>query len=278
MNVSPNHKRLAGVLGALSLTLLAPAAGAAPVTLLDENFDDGTNTTIQSLLSSNPGALPTGTTWSSTTTASAVNLRLGTDTINTYNSGNPYQRFALATGSNFFTPATSANKFLVMGDDSGQLAGSPTAGTFGFALPFTLPSGTTDITVAFDWVFSAFLFGSPADTDQFVVGVAGNGYNISAPLTTAYSVVNQSITGNGKVYGPANLTIPVGSLGAADSNGKYWLSFGYLENASSATNGAIGVDNIKITADVAAVPVPAAVWLFGSALAGMGIIGRRKSA
>lgn len=29
--------------------------------------------------------------------------------------------------------------------------------------------------------------------------------------------------------------------------------------------------------NVAAVPVPAAVWLFGSALAGMGIVGRRKS-
>jgi len=35
-------------------------------------FDDGTNTTIQPLLSSNPDSLPTRTTWSSTTNASAA--------------------------------------------------------------------------------------------------------------------------------------------------------------------------------------------------------------
>jgi len=32
----------------------------------------------------------------------------------------------------------------------------------------------------------------------------------------------------------------------------------------------------KLNITTSAVPVPAAVWLFGSALAGMGIIGRRK--
>ncbi|MEQ1621417.1 MAG: hypothetical protein ABL919_08425 [Methylococcales bacterium] len=51
-----------------------------------------------------------------------------------------------------------------MGDDSGQLAGSPTAGAFGFAMPFTLAAGTTDITVSFDWVFSAFLLGAMVST------------------------------------------------------------------------------------------------------------------
>ena len=35
-----------------------------------------------------------------------------------------------------------------------------------------------------------------------------------------------------------------------------------------------GVDNYQLT--VSAVPIPAAVWLFGSALAGLGVIGRRK--
>jgi len=30
--------------------------------------------------------------------------------------------------------------------------------------------------------------------------------------------------------------------------------------------------------EVAAAPIPAAVWLFGSALAGMGVFGRRKPA
>jgi hypothetical protein len=35
-------------------------------------------------------------------------------------------------------------------------------------------------------------------------------------------------------------------------------------------------DNISITADVAAVPVPAAVWLFGSGLLGLIGVARRK--
>jgi len=34
----------------------------------------------------------------------------------------------------------------------------------------------------------------------------------------------------------------------------------------------------SISFSTTAVPAPAAVWLFGSALAGMGIIGRRKQA
>jgi hypothetical protein len=36
-------------------------------------------------------------------------------------------------------------------------------------------------------------------------------------------------------------------------------------------------DNISITADIAAVPVPAAAWLFGSALLGLGAVKRRKA-
>lgn len=37
-----------------------------------------------------------------------------------------------------------------------------------------------------------------------------------------------------------------------------------------------GVDNYQLNISTSAVPVPAAVWLLGSALAGMGIIGRRR--
>ena len=37
-------------------------------------------------------------------------------------------------------------------------------------------------------------------------------------------------------------------------------------------------DNVSITADIAAVPVPAAVWLFGSGLLGLVGVARRKKA
>jgi hypothetical protein len=262
--------------GLLLSTFSTVSAHAETVTLLDENFDDGSNTSIQSLLSSNPTALPTGTLWSSTATANSVNLRLGTDSINTYNAGNPLQRFALSAGSNFFLPATSANKFLVMGDDSGQLAGSPSSGTFGFATPFTLASGATDITISFDWVFSAFLLGSGGDTDQFKVGIGGNGFSINAPLTATATVLDQSIAISGKTYGPDSVNLAVSSLGAADANGQYWLSFGYFENSSSQTNGAVGIDNIKITANVAPVPLPAATWSFLTGFMGLLALGKRK--
>ena len=254
------------------------SAYADTVTLLDENFDDATNASIQSLLSSNPSSLPTGTAWSSSGSANSVNLRLGTDSINTYNAGNPLQRFALtAADVNFFLPATAANKFLVMGDDSGQLAGAPTAGTFGFAMPFTLASGATDITVSFDWVFSAFLLGSATpDTDQFKVGIGGDGFSIATPLATHATVLDQSIYSSGKTYGPDSVTLAVASLGAADANGQYWLSFGFFENASSSVNSAVGIDNIKITANVAPVPVPTAVWTFLSGFMGLLALGKRN--
>lgn len=237
-----------------SLNLAIASAQAQTVSLLDENFDTGL-----------PGS-------AQTIGGNSVNLRAGTDAINTYNAGNPYQRFSIASGTTFFNNSVS-NQFLVLGDNSGQLAGSPSSGTFGYATSFSLANGTTDITVSFDWVFSEF--GSGGDSDQFQVGVTGNGFDINAPLTTNHSLLRQLLTNNGKVYGPTTLNIAVSNLGAADANGNYWLSFGLFENASS-NNSAVGIDNIKITANVAPVPLPAAVWSFLTGFMGWLALCKRK--
>lgn len=212
------------MLGTISIS----SAQATTVTLLDQNFDAGMPVSAQTL------------------GAGSVNLRSGTDTINTYNAGNPNQRFSIVSGTTFFNNSVT-NKFLVMGDDSGQLAGSPDKGTFGFATPFSLASGTTDITVSFDWVFSAFVLGGTGgSTDQFKVGISGTSFNINSPLTTSVTVLDQSIASFGKVYGPDSVTLAVASLGAADANGQYWLSFGLIENTGTnpTTNSAVGIDNI----------------------------------
>jgi hypothetical protein len=244
------------MLGALSWS----SAQAETVTLLDENFDAGMPVSAQTL------------------GGGSVNLRAGTDSINTYNAGNPNQRFSLAANTTFFDKS-AGNQFLVLGDDSGQLAGNPTTGTFGIATPFSLASGITDITVSFDWVFSAFVLGGTGgSTDQFKVGISGASFDINSPLTTFANVLDQSIASFGKVYGPDSVTLAVASLGAADVNGQYWLSLGLLENVGTnpTTNSAVGIDNIKITANVAPVPVPGAVWLFGTALGFTGLL-RKKS-
>ena len=138
----------------VGLCLATVTAQAQTVTLLEENFDAGMPASARML------------------GGGSVNLRSGNDSINTYNAGNPNQRFSTAAGTTFFDN-NATNKFLVMGDDSGQLAGSPSDGTFGFATPFSLASGATDITISFDWVFSAFVLGGTGGgTDQFKVGIA----------------------------------------------------------------------------------------------------------
>lgn len=268
-----NMKKIAVTVGALSM--LANTAQAA--TLLNQNFDAAPASTMESWLLTNPASVPTGTVWSSTTNANAVNLRSGTDAINTYNAGNPLQRFSFASGTTFFN-ASATNKFLVLGDDSAQLAGGPYAGTFAFAMPFEVAAGTTRISFSYDWVFKAFTKDGTYNTDQLVVGIAGNGFNIANPFSLNQVLTNQSIYANGALQGPTNIEVAAASLGAADVNGKYYLVFALEEQVGTtnlSTNSAVGIDNILITA----VPEPDT---YAMLLAGLGILAavalRRKTA
>jgi hypothetical protein len=65
-------------------------------------------------------------------------------------------------------------------------------------------------------------------------------------------------------------TTDVNSLGVGD-----WLNLTGVEVFGSQTIHSLDVDNIVVGA---AVPIPAAVWLFGSALAGLGWIRRKQTA
>ncbi len=56
----------------------------------------------------------------------------------------------------------------------------------------------------------------------------------------------------------------------------YTLQFAAVCGASASCTADYYFDNISITADVSAVPVPAAVWLFGSGLLGLIGVARRK--
>jgi hypothetical protein len=57
-----------------------------------------------------------------------------------------------------------------------------------------------------------------------------------------------------------------------DSGGDFSLEF------NSQISGFLAQDDGALTGTVSAVPIPAAVWLFGSALAGLGWMRRRKTA
>ena len=67
-------------------------------------------------------------------------------------------------------------------------------------------------------------------------------------------------------------------FGAPGTNGEYTVVVGDQGNIGGRYKLSLNASSTAMYANniVQAVPIPAAVWLFGSALAGMGIIGRRK--
>ena len=56
----------------------------------------------------------------------------------------------------------------------------------------------------------------------------------------------------------------------------YTLEFAAICGADANCFSDYYIDNVVITADIAPVPVPAAVWLFGSGLVGLVGVARRK--
>ena len=251
----------------------ATVSAHASTTLLDENFNDVTGMSflstvrpVSSVLTDTPNPLP-GALWSASSgTNDNVGIRRTDNNINA-NLTNSF-------GSYF--PISSTNNFLVIGDQVGPNTGVANQGIFGFALPFSVPTGATSIDVSFDWAFSGDDTNSTAGVeDLFTAGIAGNGFSINSPMSPAYTLLSQTspnttgFTGfnnNGQV----NATIALGSLPPAAAGNLRYLVFGLSEHANTATNSAVGIDNIKVSA----VPVPAAVWLFGSAMLGM--IGMRR--
>ncbi len=66
---------------------------------------------------------------------------------------------------------------------------------------------------------------------------------------------------------------PTFDLTLADNEADVWVAF-WLDNGE---NDFSKFDNVVVTADAAVVPVPAAVWLFGSGLLSLVGIARRKT-
>jgi hypothetical protein len=125
------------------------------------------------------------------------------------------------------------------------------------------------------------------------IGLSGASWLMTAGVGPGWAfdfdLVNQNGTwllqSNDAVFDPSNPTLGFFQLtnvsesyvnGLLSLNGNLiWQQDRIWAQMFSADNSTIGL--ISETATASAVPVPSAVWLFGSALAGLGVVRRRNS-
>lgn len=143
-----------------------------------------------------------------------------------------------------------------------EIAGAPDA-SFDFVQQFSI-NGTNDFGVAYK---NGFVFQDPNHlgiSDDGITATLTQGSYLIA-ITENLNIANAVFAGSG--------TFSDGFFDIDPSNG--WDAWEF------STGGVASPYDLFIQGDVSAVsavPVPAAVWLFASAIAGLGAVGRRKSA
>jgi hypothetical protein len=121
------------------------------------------------------------------------------------------------------------------------------------------------VTVSFDWMGSNS-DGGVVDVVLFSEKGAGGVSQTDALLQGAPSSAGWTS------IGPTTFNI------GPDVGGGVTLQFTVICGGAPTCTSDYSWDNVSITADIAAVPVPAAVWLFGSGLLGLIGVARRKKA
>lgn len=224
----------------------APSAGAAVITVLDEDFDDVSwsaasiqsrrrgsgsvtgNRSVHSILATSPWELPWGTIASSSTD---VGVRSSTDKINT------------AKGKKGFDGYFATGNLAVLGDQKDRIGGAGASGVFWLDLPFTLADDVDTIELSYDFAFD----GSGAKSSK----TNRKGSQTAIP----YDVFMVSILGEagGPVLVQQLTSAAFGSGhfhldGLPLAGGDYILRFQLTEHASKKTNSALGLDNITVSA------------------------------
>jgi hypothetical protein len=199
------------------------------------------------------------TSFTGDASANSFNIRLGSNSIDL--DSNPSLTFGDNDFDNFF--GTSANKFLVLGDNSGDLSSAPDGGTTGssslmqidFPL-FAAQGAPLWLTIEFDYAFDA---NNTSNSDDFLVElVLADNSTISLLNHTAPSATTR---------GTFSTMIAFPSVAPTA------LRFNLKEYAGTGSS-AVGIDNLAVRA----IPEPASLALFGLGLLGLGGIqaGRQK--
>lgn len=267
-----NKNKLTSLVATLA-TLFAGTVSAAPVqqVLLNEDFQNVTGLsaastvrTISDIVTNNPAqldgnpAVTFANTGNGNATAAAFNVRRGDNAIGggTATSANTFDGFFGA----------AANRFLVIGDDSGNLGGAPNGGTgtgasSTMSLQFTLDAITLSlpklINISFDYAFDANNANNP---DDFAVSLVLA--DTSTVQLLSYGAPSASSRGS------FSTSLDYTSLASTPAFLRFTL-IEYTGNGSSA----VGLDNINVTA----VPEPGVLALLGLGLLGLAASRRKRA-
>ena len=160
---------------------------------------------------------------------------------------------------------------------------NPASGTYSANL--TEPAPAANIIKQANLLPGAWTPGQQIDISFDIRGSSANGGVLFAELfseITGGGTSSSVILGGGPLFPNADpdvwTTYNFTGFAGSDTSGGITLQLNAACGAGAGCVSDYFIDNVSISADVNAVPVPAAVWLFGSGLVGLVGIAKRKKA